>query len=87
MNDFDPLCLALSQETNHLEIRSRHLVKVQNFLCATAYDLFLHYRKMLRLNFADQPDRRCLPDRQSVDFQGHLVWLADDACTYHAIGK
>ena len=61
MEECDAFCLTEAEEAHHLHIHQRHLVQVQRYPGPVAFYLCPQFLKILRLQVADQPERRMLP--------------------------
>src|SRR5712691_7815597 len=60
MEECSSLLLTRAQEAHHLDIHQRHLVEVQHCPGSVALHVCLQCLQMLRLQMADQPERRVL---------------------------
>ena len=58
MEECDAFCLTAAEEAHHLDIHQRHLVQVQHHPGSIALYVCLQFLKILRLQMADQPERR-----------------------------
>src|SRR5438132_1973429 len=80
MEECSSCLLTRAQEAHHLDIHQRHLVQVQHRLGAVALQLCLHGLQMLRLQVADQPERRVVSVSMPFNLACHLRCLFPGLC-------
>jgi hypothetical protein len=80
MEECSACLLTRAQEAHHLDIHQCHLVQVQHRLGAVALQLCLQSLQMLRLQVADQPERRVVSLSMPFNLACHLRCLFPGLC-------
>src|ERR1700722_11872765 len=68
----DPLCFALPEEANNLDIDQVHLLQIQRDLWPAIPDLLLQFRQMLRLHSPNQANPCTGPIGICFDLERHI---------------
>ena len=72
--------LTRAQEAHHLHIHQRHLVQVQHRPGSVTLHVCLQCFKMLRLQVANQPERRVMSVSMPFNLACHLRCLLPGLC-------
>ena len=80
MEDGNAGGLTAAEEAHYLYIHQRHLVQVQHCPGSVALQLYLQGLQMLRLQVADQPERRVVPVSMPFNLAGPLRCLFPVLC-------
>src|SRR6266446_3771803 len=79
MEECSSFLLTRAQEAHHLDIHQCHLVQVQHRPGSVTLHVCLQYFKMLRVQVADQPERRVVSVSMPFNLACHLVSFMSSA--------